>query len=636
MSRDVTVTFDDGTSHTYRGVPDEATPDQVQARAQADFGKGVSALDGGLGSQQSLPPATGRDRYLALNAGVARGVAGVAGLPVDTVANVIDLGKAGIGSLYSRFTGRAPPAALEVDDDRSRMWGSSQNIAALMSRGGVRTDPARPDDAASRYLFAAGTALPASAGLRPGSVAEAGLRMGQAAGIGVVPQAVQDAGGSSTAGQAATLAASVLVPATVGSARAVAAGIQPLREAGRRQVAGAALRSAAQNPEKAIRNMESATPLVPGSSPTAGQAARDPGIAYFENRLRGLNGSSFSQRQSQQNEARQRLLDTVAKGGSDPAIAALEARREGVTTALRDRAFQQASGKPTPTQQIVSDIDSMLANPENAGRSVQQALKAVRDQMFDGEGNLLTDARALYAVRKEINRVLEGKYVDSNESVLRYAGGQLKGVRESIDSAIAEVAPDWKQYLTKYSQLSRPIERAQKIGEIRKMTRLAAPDIETGRDYLSQPKWRNVVGDNLKELSQVLTKGQMQKMQMVAADLDRGAAATNSSSIRVPGSDTAANLTVQGQLSVANIIGRTLGRNVKDLPPALGTAMRPLAWVYKLPDDQIRSLIVDAMLDPKLAAQLMREGTRENVQALADSFRHQAELSGIIVSADDR
>lgn len=47
MPRDITVTFDDGTTHVYRGAPDDVTPDAVQARAQKDFGKAVKALDGG-------------------------------------------------------------------------------------------------------------------------------------------------------------------------------------------------------------------------------------------------------------------------------------------------------------------------------------------------------------------------------------------------------------------------------------------------------------------------------------------------------------------------------------------------------------------------------------------------------------
>lgn len=48
MPRNVTVTFKDGTSHVYQGVPDDATPAQVEARAAQEFnGKAVAGLDGG-------------------------------------------------------------------------------------------------------------------------------------------------------------------------------------------------------------------------------------------------------------------------------------------------------------------------------------------------------------------------------------------------------------------------------------------------------------------------------------------------------------------------------------------------------------------------------------------------------------
>jgi hypothetical protein len=50
MPRDITVTFEDGSTHVYRQAPDNVTPDQVTQRAAKEFGKSVSALDGGRAS----------------------------------------------------------------------------------------------------------------------------------------------------------------------------------------------------------------------------------------------------------------------------------------------------------------------------------------------------------------------------------------------------------------------------------------------------------------------------------------------------------------------------------------------------------------------------------------------------------
>lgn len=50
MPRNVTVTFADGTSHVYQNAPDDITPEQITARAQREFGKEITALDGGRGT----------------------------------------------------------------------------------------------------------------------------------------------------------------------------------------------------------------------------------------------------------------------------------------------------------------------------------------------------------------------------------------------------------------------------------------------------------------------------------------------------------------------------------------------------------------------------------------------------------
>jgi len=525
--------------------------------------------------------------------------------------------------------------ALESVGSDYRFPDQNALISDTLSKAGLPEPESRTERLvgdASRAVAGAGSVLAgarvASPAIRTVLQTRPDLQAAAAVTSGAAAGTVREEGG----GQGMQLAAGIIGGVVGGGAPSVAAGTArglgraatTITDSGRRALAGRALNMAASNSERALQNLEGATEIVPGSVPTTGQAAQDAGLAFFENRMRALGDSRFGNRLSSQNAARQTLLDTVADGGLPPRVQELIATREKFTAGQRARAFKQAEGKAVNTQRVLDDIDSLLAVPDNAGESVQRALKAVRAQV---EGK--TDARALYAVRKEINRILEGRYVNADESVLQYAGGQLASVKQSIDNAIAEIAPSWKTYLQRYAKLSEPINRAQKIGEIRQNTSLAAPDVETGRDFISQPKWRNVVARNREELAETLTPEQMKKLDLVTADLDRGAAATNSSSIKLPGSDTAANLVTSGQISVANIIGRTLGIDASNLPPAIRTATRPLAWVYKLNDEAVRELIVDAMLDPKLAAQLMREGTPENVQAFAASLTDHAKAIGV-------
>lgn len=52
-TRDVTITLDDGTTHTYKGVPKTVTPDQVEERASKEFsGKKVTNISGGAAPQE--------------------------------------------------------------------------------------------------------------------------------------------------------------------------------------------------------------------------------------------------------------------------------------------------------------------------------------------------------------------------------------------------------------------------------------------------------------------------------------------------------------------------------------------------------------------------------------------------------
>ena len=57
MARDITITFEDGSTHVYKGAPDTITPDAVQKRAESEFGKSVTGIDGGKNAAPTTPVA---------------------------------------------------------------------------------------------------------------------------------------------------------------------------------------------------------------------------------------------------------------------------------------------------------------------------------------------------------------------------------------------------------------------------------------------------------------------------------------------------------------------------------------------------------------------------------------------------
>tara|TARA_R110000772_G_scaffold128816_1_gene236591 strand:+ start:1250 stop:2803 length:1554 start_codon:yes stop_codon:yes gene_type:complete len=56
MPKNITVTFDDGSSHVYQNTPDTVTPEEVAQRASQEFGKRVVNMDGGEQPEPPPPP----------------------------------------------------------------------------------------------------------------------------------------------------------------------------------------------------------------------------------------------------------------------------------------------------------------------------------------------------------------------------------------------------------------------------------------------------------------------------------------------------------------------------------------------------------------------------------------------------
>lgn len=113
-------------------------------------------------SVQKFQGASAMERLMALPAGVNKAAyTNLAGLPVDTVANVIDLGKAAIGAPYTAITGKVAPEWLQIGD-RKDVVGSSDWISRKINAGadklGVQSpiNNPRPEDMASRVLYSTG------------------------------------------------------------------------------------------------------------------------------------------------------------------------------------------------------------------------------------------------------------------------------------------------------------------------------------------------------------------------------------------------------------------------------------------------------------------------------------------------
>lgn len=138
------------------------------------------------------PPATLGSRLREVGHGINKfAMTTLPGIPGDTLANVIDLGKAAIGTPWL-LAGKVPPEVLEPSD-RTKLIGTSDFIADQFQKhgaGGI-INMEHPEDRSSRVMYAGGQGAGAVLLGKPQNAKEAIF-------------SALSSGGTSAAGQAAT------------------------------------------------------------------------------------------------------------------------------------------------------------------------------------------------------------------------------------------------------------------------------------------------------------------------------------------------------------------------------------------------------------------------------------------------
>ena len=534
-------------------------------------------------------------RQLGLTA--RAGITGVASLPLLAAEPIAAM----MGQPNQAQTLQRLLTQLGLPEPRT---GQERVVQDITSAGSAVAGPAaianRMAPAVQRFLSEnLGTQAAAATG---GALASGAAREGDAS---PMVQMIGSLGGAMAGGSAAGLG-----PSAVRAGKEV---VRPFTEAGREAITGNVLRSLATDANQAIEAGAKFTPAIPGYRPTTAQATRDVGLISAETPIRALDVTGkFGTQIGEANQARMAILDRLAqdKAAVDRAIQ----KRTEVTQPLREQAFSQANVDPQTFQSAVAlnvnkTIDDILASDAGARGTVKKTMNWAKEQLAEG-----TTPQRLYEVRKDLRDAAQG-LLDKEGAAYSLAKGQLEQVIKSVDETIEAAAPGYQDYLKKFAQSSRGIERLEAAQEFRGKVLSTTPDPSRVGDYLiSQPSFTRAIRAAEKDTK--LSKAQLAALTKVAKDLDSGVLAR---AVKVPGSDTFKNI------STANIIGGVIGKQMfGEVSPAMQKISAPMNWLYNGTDDAIRELLVDAMLDPRLASRLMTKASMVTVEPLSKELQRKA------------
>lgn len=567
---------------------------------------GRAAIQGALG----LPSLIAQAPISAIDLAIAGG-------KKLTGANIPTLSEVGVRPLEA---GRNIASMLGLPEPESRSERMAGQVAEALTGVGATTLPAR--------MLAQTAASPVTRGVAQTLAESPQLQMLAGAGSASAAEIAKEKGAGPGGQFMAAMAGGMLVPG--GGAAAQLAGragpsiVRPLTQEGREAITGQILRKLSTEPESAIASLEASTSRVPGVRPMTAGASKDYGLMSAETPIRALDERGlFAQQLSENTAARQAEL---ARLTSPEKIAAAEAKRDAITTPMREDAFANATVSPEMFDRVVTltagkQIDDILASAAGARGTVEQTMKWAAEQIKRG-----TTPERLYEVRKDLRAATLGK-LDKPGSEYSMARGELQKVITSIDDALDAAAPGYRDYLQTYAKMSTPINQMEEIAALRQRTSVGIPDPLTGERNIAPAQFGKLVDQIKVDPKTKLSKTQMYVLDNIARDLEQGSTA-NLSAVRVPGSDTFKNI------SLANIMGSIVGKAMYGEPSGKTSAivqkvMTPLNWLYNGSDDAIRGLLIEAMRDPKLAAQMMKKAGTTTVEPLSEELKRKASAIGL-------
>lgn len=461
MPRDITVTFDDGSAHTYSGAPDNVTPEQITQRAQSDFsGKKVSHLDGGKKAdaapkeEKKSGVMSAREIAESIMPGAAATLSVASSMIAKPVSDIAGLAATGV----EMATGGENPSGptgfkKEVEDmlsykPKAGLASGLTSVAAVPGKAvGAVTGPignAVRGDGKNPYRDAAGNAI------------EEGLN--QAAnilGAKYAPE-IAKAGGKITQpilDQAAKLPGKIGDAAkTLSGAKASAAKEAALTSA-RDNLTEAQKKTATTAQQEETRAKAQDSVRAGLDKKLAESRNIVPDLAKQGDTLREAYGNSMKAASDARAEAANTDFKTALEAATKKEAEGTAASKNADWRFMEGATGKSPAGKRIDTSPIIDKLNSMLAD--------SRGLPGVEGKLKEIMSSIKTDAGApgktftqLEMTRRYLNDVAYSGNFEGYSAIIR---NQAKDLAKMLDMKMQDFVPEFKAYKERYAQNSEAL-----------------------------------------------------------------------------------------------------------------------------------------------------------------------------------
>ncbi len=436
-------------------------------------------------------------------------------------------------------------------------------------------------------------------------------------------------------------AAGGVVPLASRALQAGRAMMEPLSTQGQQRIVGRALNRAAgaDAPAVAQRLQEAGRPfvgpsqgpfqrttmgeLIPGSMPTVGQAARNPGVAALERAATATSPdvtNAVSGVMQQQNAARVGLLNEMA--GADGARAFAVANRDATAEQLYGAARRVGIDPARLTPDALQNIAQFSA------RVPDEVLNRAR-QLATINGTPMTDATSVQGLHY-VKMAIDDLIGSANRSGNRTLERAYVGLQRDLLSGLDNLSPDYGAARRVYAEMSRPINQmdtAQAIADrsVNRLTGNLQPNAYA--NALTDQTAARATGLPSATLEGTMENAQMNGLNSLLLDVQRANAAQNVG--RGAGSDTVQKLAYTNLLEQSGV--PTFLQEFAPAQVAGNLLARGGDALYGRANRELAERLAQAMLDPAEAARLMQMATPAQRNALLQLAQRSA--SGLAISA---